>query len=311
MKICFIILFIIIIIPIVVCAQPLQNRILIATSSDGLVWTKLNQVFADNADVPDALIGPNGNVYVYYQGLWTPTQDGIMVAISADGLTNWTHYQVSIPGTQTWPGKSCDPDILVEGTTFRLYFTGEPNGDGSPESYSATSTDGINFTLESGIRFQIGGSMVLDPSLLKAGSTYQYFAGGAPPGYNWHAHSTNGLTFVQQPDFSAENLLMANGLSVTGGYRWYAFVSNQPTAGIRSLFATDGENWTVESGYRLEYDPANPYENHHVKDPAVAYKNSLYIMYYVSYKPLPGAVPDNDNYSGTPLTLSSPGQVWF
>jgi len=264
-------------------AQPLQNRILIATSPDGLSWTRLNRVFSDSGDVPDAVLAPNGNVHVYYQGLWTPTRDGIMVGISQDGLTNWQFHQIPIPGTGSWPGKPCDPDVIVKNDTFRLYFTGEPNGDGTPETYSAISTNGISFTMESGIRFQVSGQMVLDPSLLWT-DTLQYFAGGAPPGQNWHAHSTNGLNFSQRPNFSSGSLLMANGIRLTSGYRFYGF-ENLPAEGIRSLVSPDGESWAPDSGYRLRVDPSQGLESLYVKDPGVVKKGTLYLMYYVTRKP--------------------------
>ncbi|MEO0052252.1 MAG: hypothetical protein ABIK11_06945, partial [candidate division WOR-3 bacterium] len=206
-----------------VTAQPLQHRLLIATSDDGLNFTRLNLVVVDSGDVPDAAIGPGQLVYLYYQGLWTPTYDGIMVAISQDGISNWQYHQVRIAGTEGWRGRPCDPDVIIFGDTFRLYFTGDPAGDMLPETYSAVSRDGINFTLEPGFRFQVSGSPVLDPSLLQTGDTLNYFAGGAPPGENWHAHSTDGLNFTPRPNLIADSLMMANGIRVLGGYRFYCF----------------------------------------------------------------------------------------
>ncbi|MEO0084553.1 MAG: hypothetical protein ABIJ94_02360, partial [candidate division WOR-3 bacterium] len=224
----------------ILCAQPLQNRILIARSYDGLNFQKLNLVFCDSADVPDAIIGPSGAVYVYYQGLITPWIDGIKVAISDNGIDGWQHFQVNIPNTN-WPGKPCDPDVVMFGDTFRLYFTGDPINDGKPETYSAVSLDGINFTKENGIRFEVPGYPVLDPSLLWTQDTLQYFAGGAPQNYNWHAHSTDGLNFIPQPNFNINNLMLANGIALnTGGYRFYCF-SNQPIdRNIRSIYSTTG-----------------------------------------------------------------------
>ncbi|MGB9720791.1 MAG: T9SS type A sorting domain-containing protein [bacterium] len=34
----------------------------------------------------------------------------------------------------------------------------------------------------------------------------QYFAGGAPPFYYWHAHSLDGINFVQQPNYFADRM---------------------------------------------------------------------------------------------------------
>jgi len=268
-------------------AQPLQNRILIATSQDGLNWQRRNQVFCDSGDVPDAVIGPGDSVYLFFQGLWTHFIDGIMVGVSPDGISNWEFRQIHIPGTEPWPGRPCDPDVIFRSDTFRLYFTGDPVNDLRPETYSAVSTDGAQFTIESGVRFEVTGSPVLDPSLLWTGDTLQYFAGGAPPGENWHAHSTDGLAFSRQPNFSGESLLMANGLGVAGGFRFYGF-TNSPQGGIRSLFSIVGRDWTVEPGYRLWIDSSNGMESRYVKDPAVVRRGSIFIMYYVTRKPLTG-----------------------
>ncbi|MEO0091843.1 MAG: FlgD immunoglobulin-like domain containing protein [candidate division WOR-3 bacterium] len=285
--------------PILAISQPLQNRILIATSSDGLVFQKLNMIFCDSADVPDAVIGPNNSVYLFYQGLITHWSDGIKVAISNDGFNNWQHYQVIIPGTENWPGKPCDPDVIMFGDTFRLYFTGDPINDMQPETYSAISLDGIHFSLENGIRFQVVGYPVLDPSLLWTGDTLQYFAGGAPANFNWHAHSTDGLQFIQQSNFNINNLMLANGISlITGGYRFYCFSNNANNRNICSIYSSNGENWTGENGYRIQYDSTNPLEYLYVKDPAIVYKDSIYIMYYVTRK-RPNSLEENFDTSHT------------
>jgi len=269
----------------IVNAQPLQNRVLIATSQDGLNFQKSNIIFCDSADVPDAVIGPSGSVYVFYQGLITPWIDGIKMAISSNGVNNWQYHQVIIPGTGNWPGKPCDPDVIVKGDTFRLYFTGDTINDGTPETYSAISIDGINFIRENGVRFEVPNNPVLDPSLLWTGETLQYFAGGAPQGFNWHAHSTNGLTFIQQPNFYVNNLMMANGISInSGGYRFYGFSNNPNQPGIRSIYSIDGRNWTLDSGIRLQVDSLSLLEYLYVKDPAIVYKDSIHIMYYVTRK---------------------------
>ncbi|MEO0070541.1 MAG: hypothetical protein ABIK39_00405 [candidate division WOR-3 bacterium] len=267
--------------------QPFQHRILIATSTDGLNFVRQNIIAVDSGDVPDAVVGPDSEVYLYFQGLWTHTTDGIMLGKSPDGFNNWQFYQVHIPGTESWPGKPCDPDIILRNDTFRLYFTGDPYNDRQPETYSAISLDGINFTLESGVRFAVSKSAVLDPSLLWTGDTLQYFAGGAPPFYNWHAHSYDGINFIQQPNYFAESLMLANGIKLANGYRFFGF-RNLPPCGIRSLYSPDGENWTVEPGYRLKLDTTSRLESLIVKDPAVVYKDSIFIMYYVTRKPLSG-----------------------
>lgn len=263
--------------------QPLQNRVLIARSTDGLTWERTGVIFCDSADVPEAVRGPDQRFYIYYQGLWTPYHDGIMVAISQDGISSWERHQVPIPGTENWPGKPCDPDLVCNGDTFRLYFTGDPSGDGTPETHSAVSVDGISFALEPGVRFEVADRMVLDPSLLWTGDTLQYFAGGASPGSNWHAHSTDGLNFVRQADVAVDSLMFSNGIALESGFRFYGFRNMLP-GGIKSVFSPDGGTWSLEPGWRLQLDSASPLEYRYVKDAAVVRADSGFIMYYVTRK---------------------------
>ncbi|MEO0073738.1 MAG: hypothetical protein ABIK43_03645 [candidate division WOR-3 bacterium] len=291
--------------------QPLQNRILIAKSYDGVDWQRTGLVFCDSGDVPDAVRGSDNRVYVYYQGLWDPLHDGIMVAISSNGIADWERYQVSIPGTHGWPGKPCDPDVVVLRDTFRLYFTGDPDNDRLPETYSAVSLDGRNFDLESGVRFEVPGSAVLDPSLLWAGETLQYFAGGAPLGRNWHAHSVDGLNFVREPDVAIDSLMFSNGVALDSGFRFYGF-RNLPPGGIKSVFSDDGEIWVVEPGWRLQLDSLHPLESRYVKDAAVVHVDSVWLMYYVTRKREMGiAAPDTCILQGAvSVMVMKNDQIW-
>jgi uncharacterized protein (TIGR02145 family) len=261
-------------------AQPLQNRLLIATSSDGLNWIKSGIVFAENGEVPDAIVRPDSKIAVYYQGLVNQYKDGIFVAVSDNGFDNWTRFQVILTGTENWSGQPCDPNIIFINGKYRLYFTGNPVDDKYPETYSAISDDGIHFTIENGIRFIQPNSPIMDPSLLMIGDTLHYFAGGASEGKNWHAISTDGLNFTRVSDFQVNNLMMANGLKVTDGYRFYCF-SNNDRKNLYSIYSSDGVDWLQDSGVRLTLD--NPVlEIDHIKDPAVVNKDSKYIMYYVA-----------------------------
>ncbi|MCX7908759.1 MAG: T9SS type A sorting domain-containing protein [Ignavibacteria bacterium] len=282
-------------------SQPLQHHILLATSKDGLTFERKNRIIVNSGDVPDAVVGTNGKIYLYFQGLWTPTIDGIMVGISSDGLYNWEFHKVNIFGTESWFGRPCDPDVVFFKDTFRLYFTGDPINDKNPETYSAISTDGINFVLEKGIRFQVPGNSVLDPSVLWTGKTLQFFAGGAPQGKNWHAHSNDGINFVKLEDFSIDGLMMANGIEVPNGYRFYCF-KNLQQKDIFSIFSTNGDNWELESGNRLAYDGTCELESKYVKDPAIVRKDNLYIMYYVTRKPNVNSI-ENSNENNNKINI--------
>jgi hypothetical protein len=105
--------------------------------------------------------------------------------------------------------------------------------------------------------------------------------GGSGGQKNFHATSTDGLSFTRIDDFSSDGILMANGLAVAGGYRYYGFVQTPTTTAIRSLFTADGVSWKAEDGYRLDQDPASTIEQEGVKDPGVTKANDgTYWMFY-------------------------------
>jgi hypothetical protein len=285
-------------------AQPLQNRLMIATSPDGLVFTKLNLIAYDSADVPDAVVSATGEVFLYFQGIQSPAHDIIMVGRSPDGLDNWVFRPVRIAGMESWKVRPCDPDVIAHDGIFRLYFTGDPTDDKIPETYSAVSGDGIHFTLENGARFSGGGSPALDPSLLWIGDTLHYFAGGGGMNWNWHAVLTDGLNFDRRANFSVSEMMMSNGIPAGSGYRFYGF-TNRPPQNIQSIYSADGEVWTKDPGIRLERDAQYPLEGNYVKDPAIVFKDSQYIMYYVTRKPEFSGVgePDGSAPSGALLRI--------
>jgi hypothetical protein len=264
-------------------AQPLQNRLMLATSRDGLNFVKQNAVVYNSADVPDAVVDSTGRVWLYFQGNQDPVQDAIMVGSSPDGVSDWNFQPVKLLGIQSWRVRPCDPDVIYRNDLFRLYVTGDPTDDHTPETYSLISTDGIQFALEGGVRFSGGTSAALDPSLLWIGDTLHYFAGGGAPDRNWHAASTDGLAFTKLSDFSVDGMMMSNGIAVPGGYRFYGF-SNKPPQDIRSIFTSDGTTWTRDPGVRLAVT-ANQFESMYVKDPAIVLRDSVYLMYYVTRKP--------------------------
>jgi len=207
----------------------------------------------------------------------------IVVALSRDAVT-WSYKATRLTGVDDLIPMAVDPTVerTPEGA-YRLYFTSAPRDAGfeGARSYSALSNDGFTFAREEGERFAADGQMALDPNVLLIGDTWHYFAGGVP-GSNFHATSADGLSFTRADDFAMESILMANGLAVDGGYRYYGFVQQRDGSSyIRSLFTTDGVNWTVDPGNRLELDTAAGLESAGVKDPAVTrLPDGRYMMVY-------------------------------
>ena len=152
-------------------------RIYYATSPDGLTWTKYDNTIPTNSDTSSTNgripLGTNGtgddtNVYgvsVIKDGstykMWYGGHDGstqrIYYATSPDGLT-WTKYDNTVPsnsdtsstngriplGTNTTGDdtQAVPPGILIDGTTYKIWYGGSDGSNG--RTYYATMTATTN-----------------------------------------------------------------------------------------------------------------------------------------------------------------------
>lgn len=278
-----------------------------ALSNDGINFTRTNKVISDQADVPDIITMPDGEVRVYYI-IMCPEEvrNKIVAAVSRDNGNTWVYKKITLNGIQNLQPSQVDP--TVEFTTdnkIRLYFTSgprtaNPDKPEAPRTYSAISSDDYTFTLEDGVRFTVEGKEVLDPNVILIGSTWHFFSGGIP-GSNYHATSTDGLNFKRTDDLSSGNFLMANGIKVDGGYRYYGFVQKPgaPTY-ITAVFSTDGVAWKPET-WKFEVDTKNNLESVEVKDNSVTrLSNGQYLMVYATV--IPGYPTPQPQKPPAPLT---------
>ena len=270
---------------------PSPVRLMIATSKDGLNFTRSHKIVSDRAAVPDIIIDKNGWIYLYYCG--TPVKVGMKqtnVAISKDNGTCWTFKQLKLTNFED-RSDPVDPEIqLQDDGIFRLFVTMEKKGDKYPHTYLAESTDGINFEWK-GEAFNPG-SMALDPSILKIGDLWHLFCGG-PNQQNWHATSSDGKFFNHDKlmRFEKDGLpnMMANGIAVSDGYRFYTFPNPSPGKKpvINSFFTKDGQTWTADAGTRLKDDISKGLEGNYVQDPAIVrLEDGSYLMVYTTEIPI-------------------------
>lgn len=273
---------------------PWLTRLMTAVSADGLNWTRTNQVVTDQGDVPDLTIDKNGRIYLYYLGWTVGNQQNVtVVAMSDNKGKTWVYKKLKLIGFENMAPPT-DPDIqILPDGTFRLYLTsqelsGQPSSP-QPYTYYAEGTDGITFT-KRGVAFQPSGGLAMDPSIVLVGSTWHYFAGGIP-GVNWHATSQDGKSFTLESQrtftIGGQKYLMANGIPVEGGARFYAFFADrQGDVNIASFFSSDGNTWTADPGFRLTLDTSNGKESVGVKDPSVIkLQDGTYLMVYVTKIP--------------------------
>jgi hypothetical protein len=268
---------------------PWSNRLMSAVSSDGLTFTRTNQVITDQGDVPDLVQDSRGRIYLYYV-CWTVgnERNKIVVAISQDGGRNWIYKKTVLAGFEGM-SDPVDPDVqILSDGTFRLYVTAAAHDEG-PRTYYAEGSDGIQFERK-GVAFDPPNTP-LDPSTLAIGDTWHIFAGGPTrqPGANWHGTSSDGRVFAfdEEMGFVKDERphAMSNGIAVEGGYRFYAFPHTEVPV-INSFFTTDGVSWRAEPGTRLEMDASTGLESAGVKDAAVVrLADGTYFMVYVTQIP--------------------------
>ncbi len=261
---------------------PWYERLVLATSPAGLNWTHTFNIISDQAAVPDMIVDPQGRTRIYYVD-WG--NGNILVCAINTHDSTWIYRRVKIAGLPASKPDPVDPDVvLLPDGRYRLYFTRSESGQ-SHATYSAISSDGINFTFEPGVRFAVSGKNVLDPSTIRVGDSTHYFAGGLFG--NYHAVSADGLTFIRRPDVivAGRDIKFSNGIFVPGGYRFYGF-DNRPPKNILSMFSTDGYQWALEPGIRLSVDPTSGIESEYAIDAAVAQlPDSSYLMVFVTLIP--------------------------
>jgi len=177
--------------------NPITEKLFRATSSDGINFTKQpgpyegGAVLTAEADegnfvsVPDMIYINDSTIRLYFVANQVNTK--INTAISTDNGQTWTR-EGAITITGSYGGQTNDPDIVkLNDGTYRLYFTTPPPGTliGNLRLRSAISTDGRNFTVESGDIKDPSGSItsIVDPDVVPVDSTgkYRCYYGTEPP----------------------------------------------------------------------------------------------------------------------------------
>jgi hypothetical protein len=273
---------------------PGARRIMSAYSDDGLTWTKTNKVITDQADVGEIVIDEKGIIYLYYYGWTVGDKENIpAMAISQDNGETWTFKNMSWEGFPN-RGDLADPDLLYENGIFRLYgSTRTP--DGFINVAYGESTDGINFEYK-GLAFEMSEGMgggvasthyINDQyHLLSLGALGQP---GEEHGLHWYATSKDGNVFeyIEKVFFTANNhnYHVGNAIPMDEGMRLYLFT---PAGGspILSWFSTNGKDWELEEGNRLELDEDSGLEKGYLGEPDVLQlPDGRYFMTYSTFIP--------------------------
>lgn len=196
-------------------AQPWNNPLKIAWSTNGITFSS-PAIFQDSAGVP-SIIRVSGDTllcgFQWFRGPGSgPQFDVIATKHSYDAGLTWTEPSVvtfgSLPSGFIRP---FDPAlILLNNGDIRMYFSDKPGPsttlDSLVDTYSAISSDGINFTFDNAsARFDNASKQVIDPTVIDfLGSTHFSAPVGIPSDGAYHATSSDGLTFSLQTNYTSD-----------------------------------------------------------------------------------------------------------
>lgn len=221
---------------------PFYHDVYTASSTDGLHFTASGNKIAEHASVPDAIKLPSGQLVFYAVDGAQRSKSGVLMGVSGDNGKTWKLGSMQLSGVS---GGIADPQITItDSGQLRLYylvFPGPPVPGQPPASVntvdSSTSTDGINFTKESGDRLEY--AQITDPDVIKIGSTwFMYAAQGQKQIY---ATSSDGLSFSYK-GVTRQQGSVSKTVS-TSGDKYRQFYCDK---GISSSITSDGISWTDE-----------------------------------------------------------------
>lgn len=234
------------------------------------------------------------------------------VVLSAPQIA-WVKYTgnpVLLPGTGTaWDNQNVfSADIVLDGTTYKMWYTGSGKTQSRSDIGYATSTDGLTWVkqgsgpvLRHGVSpaWDTGGvsapSVLTDPAAPAESRWKMWYTGVSQIGGGFrigYATSPDGMTWTKYPaivlDVSLEgaddeNVLSPHVLIRNGGYHmWYSGRGDRNQ--IFYATSTDGIQWTkhpsnpvVTLGGDIEWD------NGEIAAPSVLVSGTGYEMWYQGY----------------------------
>ncbi len=217
--------------------------------------------FVAQAGVVSLARRTNGQLIAVFQ--WFPFADPaafdlVAACFSSDGGRTWTAPKsLTFTGLPAGYQRPFDPTLAVrEDGSLRLYFTCSPAGPNPVNGFcSATSTDGLTFTVDPGQRFYPGRSTVDCAALLWNGQWHLTSPIGAPQEGAYHAVSADGLAFTRLADIPSVNGVNWTGNLVAVGstLRFYG----SPGPGLWYAATPDGLAWSAPVSLGIQGgDPA-------------------------------------------------------
>ena len=262
---------------------PYYHSIYEATSTDGLNFNPTGVQIINHASVPDMIRLSSGQIVFYAVDASGRSNSGVLVGVSSDNGKSWKFGSMELESSRQ-PAVAADPQITIDNQgQLRLFYTVWPNGpqtpgqtqnaNSSPNNIdSATSTDGIHFIEDPGVR--LAHAQITDPDPVKINNTWFLYVSEGPT--LAYATSTDGLHFIYQGIIRQQGSVSKTIPIGNGQWRQYYCVNN----GIGSATSTNGINWTTDNGLRLSTPPGK-----FICDPTVAQisQNNWLMIYKVTH----------------------------
>ncbi len=259
---------------------PWTKPLLMATSTDGHQFSTPS-IFQDSAGVPSLIRWNGDTLMAAFQ--WfrapkpSPTWDRVAVKFSYDNGTTWTEPSpIQIPDLPPGYLRPFDPTLVrLQDGNIRMYFSSSetpPMGlDETVNTYSATSKDGIHYSLDPGIRVDHPTKPVIDPAVIFFKNLWHYTApAGAPQDGAHHHTSMDGLDFTEQLPLPSDNT-----------HNWTGNMMHESAGVIRFYGAGGSGIWFSESANGSAW---GPYQMTNIQggDPSVLKRgDNDYLMIYV------------------------------
>jgi hypothetical protein len=284
---------------------PWERPLKMAWSTDGTTFDKFT-IFQDSSGVPSVIKWKGDTLVCVFQWFRLPknsaTWDKVAVKFSYDAGVTWTKpTPISVNGIPGSYQRPFDPTLtVVSKTSLRIYFSSSstmPIGglDGSVNTYSAISSNGISYTFEPDPRFDQPSKPVIDPAIIYFNNSWHYAAPAGPPQDGaYHATGNDGLNFTQEGMYASDMR-----------HNWTGnFMLNSPTElrfyGSGQLVwyntSTDGTTW-------------QGYANTNIKggDPSIVkVANGNYLTVYVGENYVTGV--NNLNFISEMIIYPNPSQ---
>jgi hypothetical protein len=234
-------------------SAPWNGNLMMRTSTDGNSFGAETK-FLDSSGVPSLLKDAGGRIIVAFQWFPAPLRsqywDKVAVRISEDNGRTWGQAQpIVVNGLPSGFQRPFDPTLtLTTDGRIRIFFSsGRSIGmmlDSNIATYSAISTDGVNYTFEPNVRFSVSGKAVIDPAVLRIGSKWYYTAPkGAPQEGAYHATSDDGLNFTRRGDIPSDSASQWTGNLVEYGVGMRFYGSGR--RGLWWSYSADGTSWST------------------------------------------------------------------